>query len=226
MSRYRKSHYYNENWDRMAAEYEPDRDCRKNFETACARFGIAYDHGCFCTVFLGFPKKYQTWCQGAGGGDCRGIAGYAVLDHSVYFRRDGKVTALVGQPYGWEAHHKARAAVEKFCARYDLKLEVSGAWHNSSTTALIFTRGDLPMVKASESLLDLRAVSFHMAHKVKTCPYCGAAHFHEVHAADLQKITDVGRTSAPCGRGDYVLMAATCEPRWIADLTRYIERRV
>jgi len=138
----RLSHYYLEPSSSPASVRA---DAAQRFREACDRFGTAYDVGCFCKL-IGPPPRGHCDLYG-----CRlhRETSLSIFDHGVRFRRDGQVTAVIGQPYGYdEARH--RGLLENFCTRFGLKLEVGVGWHApGGTAALTFTRDEaVPLVRA------------------------------------------------------------------------------
>jgi hypothetical protein len=137
--------------DEMRSRYYDDPSER--FRAAARQYGDAIEHhlGCLCTLA-------GRRCTGCPDSDCcigspEGTP--HLLDHKTRFVRNGRTTAIIGQPYiqrngneGFLLDEETIAKATDFCRRHGIKMQLSPeqSWHCPGppyglgyTVAAIFT---------------------------------------------------------------------------------------
>ena len=150
-----RSRYYDPDWSGPYPEAIRLRPRSSElFRAAVERYGNAIDHhlGCLCPLAgrrcTGRPDSDNCIGRPEGSPD--------VLDHGTRFVRDGRTTAIIGQPYiqrrGQEDFLLDEEQISKatdFCRRYGIKMQLSAeqSWHLPGppyelghTLAVIFTK--------------------------------------------------------------------------------------
>lgn len=117
--------------------FMPERqrlECLRNFTRAVERFGTAYEGGCLHRLVRlpDIDHRHGYQCVFAK------LVNLDVFDHATFFRRDGRVTAVVGQPYEYRREHLA--ALRSVCGPLGVGVETGESWHYPPfSIALIFT---------------------------------------------------------------------------------------
>jgi len=153
--RLHKSRYY-EAYPWRGQNQEDIKRQRDIFRRWVREWGTAFDYHGGCLGPLFGARAHGDWpthCDFA-------FAGRELMDHGTLFKRDGMVTAIVGQPYpsGQVAAEgedfsdeidlermigqiSGRDDVIGECARRSVRISVSaGAWHARGAILVVFTR--------------------------------------------------------------------------------------